>query len=190
MMGIRMGLDFFGGKGQAGGNEFGQYALPNGHTTVNASTVEQGWMEVKETGTETILRGQETSSNGVIRMITSLDTENSDRVITAWKGKGDHMSAEGRDLYQDIVAKGEWANNIAKRVRSSPDDLISELQLLEAQVARAAVAAEKARQVAEEKAREAAAATREAEAATAAGEYLQQQLEQCRLRLAQQKQSR
>ena len=55
-----------------------------------------------------------------------------------------------------------------------------------AQVARAAVAADKARQIADEKAREAAEAAREAEAAVAAGEYLQRQVEQCRKRLAQQ----
>ena len=115
-------------------------------------------------------------------------------------GMREDAMAKGRwanndGMREDAMAKGRWANNIVNRVKASPekneqskmmqndpDDLLTKLRILEAQLARAknvaALAADKA-------ANAAAAAATAAEDAT----YLERQIELCRRQLAQQGQS-
>ena len=84
-------------------------------------------------------------------------------------------------LYENIVAKGQLADSMAQRVQSSPDDLISELRLLEAQVRRAERQAEFASELAALKAKEADEAAIDAEKARAHASSLFEQLQRCRL---------
>ena len=107
----------------------------------------------------------------------------------------DDSSVVHDGMREDAMAKGRWANNIVNRVNATPekkeqskmmqndpDDLITKLRILEAQLARAknvaALAADKA-------ANAAAAAATAAEDAT----YLERQIELCRRQLAQQGQT-
>eukprot|EP00802_Teleaulax_amphioxeia_P013743 Tamp_13797.p1 GENE.Tamp_13797~~Tamp_13797.p1 ORF type:complete len:441 (-),score=105.11 Tamp_13797:361-1620(-) len=145
-------------------------ALPVGHTTVNATTIDEA--------REVAAAEERAAGRGGTPVAIK-------QHIWEKRMEGASVEYDGRDVYRDVIAKGALANNIAKRVRASPDDAQTEMQLLEAQVARAESAAQRARAAADEQARKAAAALRQAEAAEAAVEQLERLLARSRARLSQ-----
>ena len=117
--------------------------LTAGHTTVNATTVEATEAKNK------VLHAGNTAQEGTThagvgeptRHAIGIRAQFSEMVAQGRRDKERIGESEpkGRDVYQDIMAKGQWANNIMKRTKASPDDLVSELQMLEAKFARAQV---------------------------------------------------
>lgn len=180
----------------------GARSLPAGHTTVNASTIEQSRTEALPfvRSVSAALEHTAEALHGMSEQVASLSPEvasvyaeaaNSDDVEARFSDMvslssltNDDAGLLREDVYNDMIVKGAWANNIAKRVKSSPEMRATKLQLLQAQVLRA-------QQVATAKSQEAAAASAAATAAADKLEDLEQQLERERLaqeqRLAQER---
>jgi len=118
---------FFGKQGEAATRDLlsSPSLLPAGHTTVNATTVDE---ERRSAAAEAPSAAPVTGGETPFQISLELKE--------AWLAEGGRRESAGRDAYQDVMAKGELANNIAKRVRASPDDIEREMQLLEAQVCR------------------------------------------------------
>ncbi len=116
---------FFGKQGEGATRDLlsSPSSLPAGHSTVNATTVEEE-------------RQSAAPEAPAAAPVTETPLEITQELKETWLAEGGRRESAGRDAYQDVMAKGELANNIAKRVRASPDDVEREMQLLEAQVCR------------------------------------------------------
>ena len=117
--------NFFGKQGEGATRDLlsSPSSLPAGHTTVNATTVDE---ERRSAAAEAPAAAPVTAAETPFEITQELKE--------AWLAEGGRRESAGRDAYQNVMAKGELANNIAKRVRASPDDIEREMQLLEAQV--------------------------------------------------------
>ena len=82
--------------------------------------------------------------------------------------------------YADIKVREKWADSIAQRVSKSPDSRMAELQLLEAQLARAKAAAKLACDERDRLASEASAAAEDAERAKELAARLAEEVRQCK----------